>query len=164
MQGSEPNVYVASEPHKFCEGKTNLDGSNGGQKRKRVDNNVEIDSRHANLCINNNVSSCSIICDKIPRDIPYQIDETEASSRCNPLIDNLPAAASTSNFEEGASVGTPMNSSDGAAPSNDSCDGGIEELVDEFMAPSSNGTPLPTVAQSKSIVRFSFTRLVKASG
>ncbi|KAM1132408.1 hypothetical protein FF1_046806 [Malus domestica] len=188
-QGSEPTISGASEPHKFCEGKTDLDGSDGGQKKERVDNNIEIDSRHAKSlrrfgeefckaspCISSNVSSYSIICDsvdvnnnnlrkaEIPRDIPYQSDETEAWSRCNPPIDSLAAAASISNSkvaeelalvkkivatEEGASVGTPMNSSDGAASYNDSCDGGVKELVDEFMAPSSKGTPLPHVAQNK---------------
>ncbi|RXH89109.1 hypothetical protein DVH24_006087 [Malus domestica] len=188
-QGSEPTVFGAFEPHKFCEGKTDLDGSDGGQKKERVDNNIEIDSRHAKSlrrcgeefceaspCIGSNVSSCSIICDsvdannnnlrkaEIPRDIPYQSDETEAWSRCNQPIDSLAAAASISNSEvaeelalvkkimateKGASVGTPMNSSDGVASYNDSCDGGVEELVDEFMAPSSKGTPLPPVAQSK---------------
>ncbi|CAN6573039.1 unnamed protein product [Malus baccata var. baccata] len=141
----------------------------GGQKRERVDNNIKIDSRHAKSlrrfgeefceagsCISSNVSSCSIICDGS--------DETEAWSRCNLPIDSLAAVASISNSEvaeelalvkkimateEGASVGTPMNSSDGEASSNDSCDGGVEELVDEFMAPSLKGTPLPPVAQSK---------------
>ncbi|TQD80238.1 hypothetical protein C1H46_034219 [Malus baccata] len=76
---------------------------------------------------------------------PSKSDETEAWSRCNLPIDSLAAVASISNSEvaeelalvkkimateEGASVGTPMNSSDEEASSNDSCDGGVEELVD----------------------------------
>ncbi|CAN6700618.1 unnamed protein product [Malus baccata var. baccata] len=154
-QDSEPTISEASEPHKFY----------GGQKRERVDNNIKINSRHAKSlrhfgeefceagsCISSNVSSCSIICDGS--------DETEAWSRCNLPIDSLAAVANISNSEvaeeltlvkkimateEGASVGTPMNSSDGEASSNDSCDGDVEELVDEFMAPSLKGTPLPRV-------------------
>ncbi|KAM1715162.1 hypothetical protein ACFX12_025680 [Malus domestica] len=204
-KGSGPTVSGASEPHKLCEAKTDLDGSDGRPKRKQVDSNVEIDSSHAKSLrpcgeefregspsMSSSVNSCSIKCDSmdanninsgktgIPRDIPYQNDQTESLSRCNPPIDSLPAAANISNSKEaeklaleekitatkeGASVGTPINSSNGAAgPSNDSYNGGVEELVDEFVAPSSNGTSFPPAAQRRPIIRFSFSTFVKTSG
>ncbi|PQQ15563.1 nuclear poly(A) polymerase 1 isoform X1 [Prunus yedoensis var. nudiflora] len=248
-RSSELKVSGDAQLDKLCEGKTDLDGSDGGQKRKLVDDTVETDSRYAkslHLCSGevhaasppiSNISSCSTKCEstdankkvddsiavsleKIENaaDIPYQNGQIEVSSRCNPPNDSLPAAANTSSSkdaekmaleknmacpyvshqalpeldeleddieyrhqvkdfsgnmkssqmepsEESVSVSAPVNSSNGAGPSTDSYDGGLEELEPaELMVPSSNGTPPEPVAQKKSIIRLNFTSLAKAAG
>ncbi|CAL8159295.1 unnamed protein product [Prunus armeniaca] len=248
-RGSELKVSGDAQPDKLCEGKTDLDGSDGGQKRKRVDDTVETDSKYAkslHLCSGevhaasppiSTISSRSTKCESMdankkvddsiavslekienPADIPYQNGQIEVLSRCNPPNDSLPAAANTSSFkeaekmvleknmagpyvshqafpeldeleddseyrhqvkdfsrnmkssqmepsEESVSVSAPVNSSNGAGPSTDSYNGGLEELEPaELMVPSSNGTPPEPVAQKKSIIRLNFTSLSKAAG
>ncbi|XP_050379116.1 nuclear poly(A) polymerase 1 isoform X2 [Argentina anserina] len=119
---SEVEVSGSTQPDSFGEDKTVSDGADSGKRRKLVNDNRETDLRHDKSmqpCIGevgeasttfSNGSPSSGKCEnnvgvttgKIenPAHTPYQNDQAEVLSRCDPPINSLSVAADASNSKE----------------------------------------------------------------